>query len=445
MNIKWTKKMEAYIIVKRNDLVPYKQLVKMFNSKFKTNVKVVCLQQRAFKLGITKNRKIGAARKPNGAQQKRQFRPNQKQINFIHAMVGNNYPDTKIMMAYEEQFGESLTIPNLVNTLTKPNTLDNIGKKALLKAKQAKPLSRSAKQGSLTWNKARVKFMLSIYDSSNEVIISKFKKEFGYILSEKQINNFLNSKKADSITKQIAEENRRESKVKPFKLVKETTPNWHTDSATRKQCRCIIGVTTNLTGPAKTKATNELFNSNEYTKLQARDFIKANEEILFNWKKEQGIKIPSAFTTEEIISEVIGETSPKSAKTMWSSEEDLDLLCNFYEYSIDEARNHFNLPFQSIAGRLETLIDSTEPHHIELLMEATNVIKTRKAQALEEATNGFWKRRKLRKQAKRETKKALRLESKLNRLENMFSKRQANLDKEINRAELKLKKLRGEE
>jgi len=130
---------------------------------------------------------------------------------------------------------------------------------------------------------------------------------------------------------------------------------------------------------------------------------------------------------------------------MWSPEEDLDLLCNFYEYSIDEARNHFNLPFQSIAGRLETLIDSTEPHHIELLMEATNVIKTRKAQALEEAKNGFWKRRKLRKQAKRETKKALRLESKLNRLENMFSKRQANLDKEINRAELKLKKLRGEE
>ena len=59
-------------------------------------------------------------------------------------------------------------------------------------------------------------------------------------------------------------------------------------------------------------------------------------------------------------------------------------------------------------------------------MEATKVIKTRKAQALEEAKNGFWKRRKLRKQAKK------------------AAKRQAKLDREIAKTERKLSKLKGE-
>ena len=415
----WTDEIDAYLIVKRTQKVPYKQLKVRLNKRFGTKFKVPDLHQRAFTLGITTKR---AAPKVNLVRA--YFMPNQEQIDFIHAMTKNNYPMEKIQEGYFEQFEVKPTIKQVIRTLTKPTSIGIVSKKA-----------------------------------DSKEIVKSFRKP---------------------------------------------TPDWHSDDATRKQCRCIISLNTELSGSAKTKATNELFNSRKYSKLEARDLIKANEETLFNWKKEQGFTkkeilpksirwteeednilytfkkkrnnkrgkwpviegrsrqavtvrwnriknirrakvTPSNFTTEEIVSEVIGETTPNVVETMWSHEEDLDLLCNFYEYSIDEARNHFNLPFQSIAGRLETLIDSTEPHHIELLMEATNVIKTRKAQALEEATNGFWKRRKLRKQAKRETKKALRLESKLNRLENMFSKRQANLDKEINRAELKLKKLRGEE
>lgn len=423
---KWTEKIDAYLIAKRTQKVPYKQLKVRLNKRFGTKFKVPDLHQRAFTLGITKK----TAPKVNSVRA--YFMPNQEQIDFIHAMKKNNYPMEKIQEGYFEQFEVKPTIKQVIRTLTKPTTIGIVLKKA-----------------------------------GSKEIVKSFRKP---------------------------------------------TPDWHSDDATRKQCRCIIGLTTSLTGSAKSKAVSELFNSKTKTKLEARDFIKANEETLFNWKKEQAVTkkeilpksirwteeeddilytfkkkrnnnkrgkwpviagrsrqavtvrwnrikntrrakvTPSNFTTGkfnkfgrfEIGSEVIGETTPNVAETMWTKEEDLDLLCNFYEYSIDEARNRFNLPFQSIASRLETLLDSTEPQHIELLMEATKVIKAIKAQVAEDAKNGFWKRRKLLKQAKKTEKRERRIEYRLQRLDILFSKRQAKLNIKVAKAEEKLNKLRGE-
>ena len=137
--------------------------------------------------------------------------------------------------------------------------------------------------------------------------------------------------------------------------------------------------------------------------------------------------------TEVIISEVIGETTSEEVTELrnqsrtrhhWSEQEERTLLLTFYELSIDEVRNKFQRPFYAIARRLEMIVDSTEPKYITMLMEATKIITERKKAA---ASTGFLKSRRLRKQAKK------------------ASKRQAKLDREINRAELKLKKLRGEE
>lgn len=77
-------------------------------------------------------------------------------------------------------------------------------------------------------------------------------------------------------------------------------------------------------------------------------------------------------------------------------------------------------------------------------MEATKTIKARRKQEAENAKNGFWKRRKLRKMAKREAKKERRIEYRLQRLEDIFSKRQAKLDRKVAKAEERLKKLKGE-
>ena len=95
----------------------------------------------------------------------------------------------------------------------------------------------------------------------------------------------------------------------------------------------------------------------------------------------------------------------------WDEDDDFDLLCNFYEYSIDEARNRFNRPYGEIASRLEMLIDSTEPENTKMLMRASKVIKKRKVQQAKDAKMGFWKRlSKLRKQAKKEAKKKAKIE-----------------------------------
>lgn len=409
--------MEAYLIVGRTvDKTPYKLLTVRLNKKFNSKMKVHDLQQKAFKLGITK---------PVIKKVITYFKPSQEQINFVHAMVLNGYNTEKIQDAYFEQFELRPSSSQIANTLSKKNTLQN-----------------------------------------TTVIVN-------------------------------------ESSHKP----------WHSDSATRKQCRCIVSLTSDLTGSAKSKAVKDMYESKKYTKLEAMKIIQDNEDKLNAWKKEHGYgpKTDGKFTHEENFKisrwtpeednvlytfkmdsnkplnamasswpELEGRTEravrerwyrirnkmnvvptpkksieenlakleeylkPNVAKTMWTIEQDFDILCYFYEYSIDEARNRFNAPYSVIASRLETLVDSTEPEHIELLMKATKAIKARRKQEAEDAKNGFWKRRKLRKMAKREAKKERRIEYRLQRLEDMFSKRQAKLDKKVAKAEERLKKLRGE-
>ena len=132
---------------------------------------------------------------------------------------------------------------------------------------------------------------------------------------------------------------------------------------------------------------------------QVRDFIYANEsmtkgyadEIINSYNKAKAVK-PVKNKTEKTVSK------PEYPK--FTREEDFDLLCEFYELSIDEARTKFNRPYFIIAERLETLFDSTEPKDVELLLEASKVVKDRKAKVIQ-AQMGFWKRRKLRRNNKR--------------------------------------------
>ena len=444
MKNNWTTEMEAYLIVQRTvHKTTYKTLAVRMNKKFGTKFAYYDLQNKAKSLRITNQVKTVKESKPEPspkpvksrlAPKMDYFKPNQEQINFIHAMNLNGFNTLKIRQGYLEQYGRELSSIQIKTTLKKAHSLDLVKEK-----------------------------------------VKSVKKE-----------------------------------VKPIKVTITDAPAWHSDIATRKQCRCIIALTTDLKGSAKTKATNELYQSNKYTKLEARDFIKANEDKLFTWKNntqrpkkatlpkgsighfeafKQGIeKRSNRWTKEEDaflynfkkqphegrqtwpvmegrtlgaiktrwydirhtirseiyapvtptkpIEEVVEEVEeyinnnpeafPNVAETMWTKEDDFDILCNFYEYSIDEARNRFNVPYSVIANRLETLIDSTEPNHIEMLMEATKTIKARRKQEAEDAKNGFWKRRKLRKQAKK------------------AAKRQAKLDREIAKAERKLSKLKGE-
>ena len=91
---------------------------------------------------------------------------------------------------------------------------------------------------------------------------------------------------------------------------------------------------------------------------------------------------------------------PNVAKTNWTEEQDFDILSNFYELSIDEARAKFNKSYAEIAGRLEYLVDSTEPRHHSMLIEAAKVIKKRKEESAKPSKPSRRERRKARKQAR---------------------------------------------
>lgn len=97
-------------------------------------------------------------------------------------------------------------------------------------------------------------------------------------------------------------------------------------------------------------------------------------------------------------------TKAKKAKQTyaprWTAEEDYDLICNFYELSIDQARNRFNRSYGVIATRLEKIVDSTQPKHQEMLMKASKEIKTRKEAESKPVKLSRRERRKARKQAK---------------------------------------------
>ena len=94
----------------------------------------------------------------------------------------------------------------------------------------------------------------------------------------------------------------------------------------------------------------------------------------------------------------------------WTKEEDYDLILNFYELSIDEARNRFNRPYGVIASRLEKLVDSTKPEHISMLMEASKEIKGRKETQNPTPRKSRRTLRKERKKAKKEAKLKAKLQ-----------------------------------
>jgi len=141
-----------------------------------------------------------------------------------------------------------------------------------------------------------------------------------------------------------------------------------------------------------------------------RNCETVEEAIALNLRKPE--TIIRQFATLKSVSppqkELKKKTSKKKSKQRyvprWTKEEDYDLILNFYELSIDEARTRFNRSYGAIATRLERLVDSTKPEHISMLMEASKEIKTRKQAQKPTPKKSRRTLRKERKKAKKEDK-----------------------------------------
>lgn len=101
MKNNWTTEMEAYLIVQRTvHKTTYKTLVVRMNKKFGTSFAYYDLQNKAKSLRITNQVKAVKESKPEPspkpvksklAPKMDYFKPNQEQINFIHAMDLNGF------------------------------------------------------------------------------------------------------------------------------------------------------------------------------------------------------------------------------------------------------------------------------------------------------------------------------------------------------------------
>jgi len=148
-----------------------------------------------------------------------------------------------------------------------------------------------------------------------------------------------------------------------------------------------------------------------------RNCETVEEAIALNLRKPETITkhfLLLKANSEPVVSKK--KTTKKKSKQpyspRWTKEEDYDLILNFYELSIDEARNRFNRPYGAIASRLERIVDSTKPEHISMLMEASKEIKARKKA---DSPAPRKSRRMLRKERK-QAKKTAKLEAKLKRV-----------------------------
>ena len=227
-------------------------------------------------------------------------------------------------------------------------------------------------------------------------IIRGFSEQFNKKITEKSINAVIKKRKTTLL---IEHENEVEKEIaKTAKKIKKEVKNMKRGQWTKTENKKLM----------KCESRKQVIDL-------ARKLNRSESGAYQKWyvarKAKQTVKEMATKTERKPVKK---ESKPKKSYTpRWTKEEDFDLLCNFYELSIDEARDRFNRSFGAIATRLEKLVDSTQPNHQALLMEASKAIKNRK--------------------------RAERKPTKLTRKERRVAKREAKIHKRMARLQSQLK------
>ena len=273
----------------------------------------------------------------------------------------------------------------------------------------------------ISWSQKKVDFVFSCLWNGLTLdrIKEAFEGEFDYKLSNTQLKNCLAKQKPSGKIQALAEKmlNPEKPTFNPLKEASKVEEveedNWRIEPATRKQLRYLAALMNPETYGSDLQKLAKGMQGN-FTKGEACD--KIDELLSINDKlieeeiaSERKRNIKPLMSPEEYIETALAE---EIEPIVFTREQDLYLLINWHTMSIDEAREYFGMPYYLLAKRLELVIDSTEPYHIDLLMEATEAINERKRKEDAIKNMGYWKRRKLRKQQK----KVAKLEKKLKRM-----------------------------
>tara|TARA_R100000734_G_scaffold19126_1_gene18314 strand:+ start:3440 stop:4498 length:1059 start_codon:yes stop_codon:yes gene_type:complete len=159
---------------------------------------------------------------------------------------------------------------------------------------------------------------------------------------------------------------------------------------------------------------SKLMRSGEWFKMKEESAVPSRLRKFLPTERK---KIETVVEPEPLEDEpVVLQSNEKNENSFaWTRSQDMNILVNFYEMSIDEVREAFARPFWVVAQRLEMLFDSSEPEHIAMLMEASDIVMKRKSPRTEKPQKPSRKERRVAKKAERRAAKVARLEAKMER------------------------------
>ena len=350
------------------------------------------------------------------------FPPEQEK--FIQDCWTNNFKTKQIIMGFKEQFGRAIKeshIDMVVRHIQHEDSVEKELSKQTTKIKKEMNKMRT----SVKWTKEEDDMIMSCNSRKEAFALQMNGRTKGAIRNRWQL---LKAKPKKAKLKRgrysveevalLANCTSLEEALKVFKGKRSEfsiTGKYNTIGNRTPLQRKPVKPVDNIKKPAKrgrmTKAELEMIRNCETVEEALALNLRKPETIIrqfatFNSKKKELVLAVEPKQKKKKTSKKKKTHGNKGKKytPRWTKEEDFELVCNFYELSIDEARNRFNRSYGAIASRLEMLVDSTKPDHISMLMEASVLIKARKQVLVKQPKKSRRTLRKERKNAKKEAK-----------------------------------------
>jgi len=357
----WSNEEIAYVVSASARQVSWDKMARNFNRKFDTTVSGNTLK-KLYRVLTEKNMN----------------KYSQEEINFIHDCYHNLLTEKQTIMAYGEEFGKPLNKEKWESILKEYPTkqIREVKSKKQNKNKEVKNMGKR-------YTKKEIKQIIACESAKEARVLAetlgrkpKAVERQWYSLRERQ------TKRQDGNTKKV---------IIDAQLLKAGLSD---NNGYSKKQREILGL--DYWPPKRFDMESKI--GEKITKEDAEKFVELKNAHIKNMGTRKRRTESKYLDVETVNRSIVVE--PNVADIVWTDAEDFDILCNFYELSIDEARAKFNQPYSVIAGRLEYIVDSTEPQHHSMLIEASKVIKKRREESAKPSKPSRRERRIARKQAR---------------------------------------------
>mgnify|MGYP003631540445 FL=1 len=380
--MKWTEDEIAYLVLRKGKGNSWNQIQKDLNNKFARD--------------RTINAIMGKWNYLNAKLLKAPFF-SESERNFIFNCSRNNFSDYKTIKAFFEQFGRKIDKYDIL-CVVKDKTIEY---------EEARIRSETKLDTGLVNLKARIKKNLDKKIKENKVKNMKGRNTTNWTKEEDiSVCRYSSAKEAgEELSKTNTKRTKRAITQRWYKLRKSGA------MLALKQVKDVTSYLKEKKEKKSRKPRSSGYSSSRWSKeedLLLSQVSSLNE--LEAMAKKTGRSLSSA--KNRFYGKGFSLKTKDNSRRRWTKEEDFELVCNFYELSIDEARNRFNRSYGAIATRLEMLVDSTKPAHISMLMEASVLIKARKGVRDNKPTKRPKPSRKERKKAK----KLAKLEKQMSKL-----------------------------